>query len=170
MLTIQSFNYFGKFFLTLCLFSNIFIFLKKLKKRYKAHYKEAELTRGRSLGPVDKYRLRKKFPLPKTIWDGEEMVYCFKEKSRQILKEFYNNNSYPNPEEKRRLAKSTGLTLIQVSNWFKNRRQRDKNPTTCLNTKSFSPNFINTRSLAEHHVSDFERHNDYVCYSNCFER
>ena len=37
----------------------------------EAHYQEAEKLRGRPLGPVDKYRVRKKFPLPKTIWDGE---------------------------------------------------------------------------------------------------
>ncbi|KFW89035.1 Homeobox protein SIX3, partial [Manacus vitellinus] len=35
-----------------------------------AHYQEAEKLRGRPLGPVDKYRVRKKFPLPRTIWDG----------------------------------------------------------------------------------------------------
>ena len=45
---------------------------------YKAHYLEAQKTRGRMLGAVDKYRLRKKYPLPKTIWDGEETIYCFK--------------------------------------------------------------------------------------------
>lgn len=33
---------------------------------------------------------------------------------------------YPTPEEKKMLAKKTGLTLTQVSNWFKNRRQRDR--------------------------------------------
>jgi hypothetical protein len=35
---------------------------------------------------------------------------------------------YPTPDEKRQLAKRTGLTLTQVSNWFKNRRQRDRTP------------------------------------------
>ena len=55
----------------------------------RARYKEAERSRGRGLGAVDKYRLRKKFPLPRTIWDGEETVYCFKEKSRKALKECY---------------------------------------------------------------------------------
>lgn len=35
---------------------------------------------------------------------------------------------YPTPEEKKLLAKKTGLTLTQVSNWFKNRRQRDRTP------------------------------------------
>lgn len=93
---------------------------------YKAHYMEAQKTRGRLLGAVDKYRLRRKYPLPKTIWDGEETVYCFKEKSRQALKECYKKNFYPTQDEKKALAKKTGLTLTQVSNWFKNRRQRDR--------------------------------------------
>lgn len=95
----------------------------------QARYKEAERSRGRTLGAVDKYRLRKKFPLPKTIWDGEETVYCFKEKSRNALKECYKSNRYPTPDEKRNLAKVTGLSLTQVSNWFKNRRQRDRTPS-----------------------------------------
>ena len=77
---------------------------------------------------MDKYRLRRKFPLPRTIWDGEETVYCFKEKSRNSLKETYKVNRYPTPDEKKTLAKKTGLTMTQVSNWFKNRRQRDRTP------------------------------------------
>ncbi|CAL1529679.1 unnamed protein product [Lymnaea stagnalis] len=97
---------------------------------YKAHYMEAQKIRGRPLGAVDKYRLRRKYPLPKTIWDGEETIYCFKEKSRQALKDCYKQNRYPTPDEKRGLAKKTGLTLTQVSNWFKNRRQRDRTPHT----------------------------------------
>ena len=67
------------------------------------------------LGAVDKYRLRRKYPLPRTIWDGEETVYCFKEKSRNSLKECYKHNRYPTPDEKRQLAKKTGLTLTQVT-------------------------------------------------------
>ncbi|XP_035718275.1 homeobox protein SIX2-like [Vespa mandarinia] len=97
---------------------------------YKSHYREAEKIRGRPLGAVDKYRLRKKYPLPKTIWDGEETVYCFKERSRNALKECYMRNRYPTPDDKKNLAKKTGLTLTQVSNWFKNRRQRDRTPQT----------------------------------------
>ena len=95
---------------------------------YKAHYMEAQKVRGRPLGAVDKYRIRRKYPLPKSIWDGEETIYCFKEKSRQALKECYGQNRYPTPDEKRLLAKKTSLTLTQVSNWFKNRRQRDRTP------------------------------------------
>ncbi|CAG2103190.1 unnamed protein product [Medioppia subpectinata] len=92
----------------------------------KAHYIEAEKLRGRPLGAVGKYRIRRKFPLPRTIWDGEETSYCFKEKSRNVLREWYAHNPYPSPREKRELAEGTGLTTTQVSNWFKNRRQRDR--------------------------------------------
>ncbi|XP_025830126.1 homeobox protein SIX1-like [Agrilus planipennis] len=92
----------------------------------KAHYLEAEKQRGRQLGAVGKYRVRRKFPLPRTIWDGEETSYCFKEKSRSVLREWYSHNPYPSPREKRELADATGLTTTQVSNWFKNRRQRDR--------------------------------------------
>ncbi|KAL1237202.1 Homeobox protein six1b [Trichinella pseudospiralis] len=92
----------------------------------KAHYIEAEKLRGRPLGAVGKYRVRRKFPLPRTIWDGEETSYCFKEKSRSILRDWYTHNPYPSPREKRDLAEATGLTTTQVSNWFKNRRQRDR--------------------------------------------
>ncbi|XP_044735348.1 homeobox protein six1b-like [Chrysoperla carnea] len=92
----------------------------------KAHYVEAERLRGRPLGAVGKYRVRRKFPLPRTIWDGEETSYCFKEKSRSVLRDWYTHNPYPSPREKRELAEATGLTTTQVSNWFKNRRQRDR--------------------------------------------
>uniref|UniRef100_A0AAF5RV65 Homeobox domain-containing protein n=2 Tax=Wuchereria bancrofti TaxID=6293 RepID=A0AAF5RV65_WUCBA len=92
----------------------------------KAHYSEAEKIRGRELGAVGKYRIRRKFPLPRTIWDGEETSYCFREKSRYTLKNWYAKNPYPSPKEKKELAEETHLTVTQVSNWFKNRRQRDR--------------------------------------------
>ena len=92
----------------------------------EAHYGEAETTRGRSLGPVDKYRIRKKFPLPRTIWDGEQKSHCFKERTRTVLRESYIQDPYPNPAKKRELAEKTNLTPTQVGNWFKNRRQRDR--------------------------------------------
>lgn len=82
----------------------------------QAHYAEAERMRGRPLGAVGKYRIRRKFPLPRTIWDGEETSYCFKEKSRARLRDWYTHNPYPSPKEKRDLADQTGLTTTQVSN------------------------------------------------------
>ncbi|XP_072030782.1 homeobox protein SIX6-like [Amphiura filiformis] len=92
----------------------------------ESHYQEAEKLRGRPLGPVDKYRVRKKFPLPRTIWDGEQKTHCFKERTRSLLREWYLQDPYPNPTKKRELAQATGLTPTQVGNWFKNRRQRDR--------------------------------------------
>ena len=92
----------------------------------EAHYQEAERLRGRPLGPVDKYRVRKKFPFPRTIWDGEQKSHCFKERTRSLLREAYLQDPYPNPSRKRELAQATTLTPTQVGNWFKNRRQRDR--------------------------------------------
>ncbi|XP_028810487.1 homeobox protein SIX6-like isoform X1 [Denticeps clupeoides] len=80
----------------------------------EAHYQEAEKLRGRPLGPVDKYRVRKKFPLPRTIWDGEQKTHCFKERTRGLLREWYLQDPYPNPSKKRELAQATGLTPTQA--------------------------------------------------------
>ncbi len=92
---------------------------------FEGHYLEAESLRGKPLGAVGKYRIRRKFPLPRTIWDGEETSYCFKEKSRVVLRQSYSQNPYPSLGEKRQLAEQTGLTTTQVGTWFQNRRQRD---------------------------------------------
>ncbi|CDS36671.1 homeobox protein SIX1 [Echinococcus multilocularis] len=111
----------------------------------QAHYMEEERIKGRPLGAVAKYRVRRKFPLPRTIWDGEETSYCFKEKSRAILRDWYTHrNAYPSPKEKRELSELTGLTTTQVSNWFKNRRQRDRAAETRTNGNGFSPAAIQT--------------------------
>jgi len=54
---------------------------------------------------------RFRYPLPRTIWDGEHTIYCFKEKSRNVLKTSYTRNRYPSQEERRRLAELTGLSM-----------------------------------------------------------
>lgn len=53
-------------------------------------------------------------------------MFSLQEKSRATLRDWYTHNPYPSPREKRELAEGTGLTVTQVSNWFKNRRQRDR--------------------------------------------
>ncbi|PAV60419.1 hypothetical protein WR25_23754 [Diploscapter pachys] len=93
---------------------------------YKARYKENEMKRGKELGAVEKYRLRRKYPPPSSIWDGQETVYSFKETSRKYLKQYYLQNQYPTMEQKRDISRVTGLEITQISNWFKNRRQRAK--------------------------------------------
>ncbi|KIH55822.1 homeobox domain protein [Ancylostoma duodenale] len=102
----------------------------------RAHYTEAEKTKERELGAVCKYRIRKKNPFPSTIWDGEETNYCFKSKSRNVLRDAYKKQAYPSVEEKKRLAAQTELTVTQVSNWFKNKRQRERAAGTLENPLS----------------------------------
>nr|NP_001072005.1 transcription factor protein [Ciona intestinalis]BAE06689.1 transcription factor protein [Ciona intestinalis] len=133
---------------------------------YSAHYAEAEKARGRPLGAVDKYRIRRKFSLPRTIWDGEEMVYCFKEKSRLALKECYKKNKYPTPDDKRHLAEDTGLSILQVSNWFKNRRQRDRSPQNKKQNvwEQHGGKKCGSFSQLADHVSNFDSRQD--CYGS----
>ncbi|CAG9533127.1 unnamed protein product [Cercopithifilaria johnstoni] len=94
---------------------------------YKARYAENEERRQKELGAVEKYRLRKKHPPPRSIWDGQETIYSFKE---NILRQFYRKNKYPTLEDKKEIARITDLKIVQISNWFKNRRQRDKSSST----------------------------------------
>lgn len=54
---------------------------------FKARYVEAEKCRKRSLDAVAKYRIRRKYPSPKTISTGREKSYCFQEKTRKFLNE-----------------------------------------------------------------------------------
>uniref|UniRef100_A0A1I7UVY7 Homeobox domain-containing protein n=1 Tax=Caenorhabditis tropicalis TaxID=1561998 RepID=A0A1I7UVY7_9PELO len=113
--------------------------------------------RGKELNPVEKYRLRRKFPPPKTIWDGEETVYSFKDSSRKYLKNFFKDSTqYPTQEQKKAISAATGLKIVQISNWFKNRRQRDKTDQSDRSPPSSSgssnghhdfPPVINTQSF-----------------------
>uniref|UniRef100_A0A914MNF0 Homeobox domain-containing protein n=1 Tax=Meloidogyne incognita TaxID=6306 RepID=A0A914MNF0_MELIC len=97
-----------------------------VKLWYNAKYEEDRNKKLKELVPVDKYRIRKKNPPPRSIWDGDELIYSFRKGARELLKEYYNQNIYPNSEEKRELERKTGLTDTQIQNWFKNRRQRSK--------------------------------------------
>jgi len=116
----------------------------------EARYREAEAASRlrRPLGPVDKDRIRKRHPPPATLWSnsvdgvppptsttvaasaGQAASHCFKERTRNLLRESYLHDPYPSPARKRQLADSTGLSPTQVGNWFKNRRQRDRAAAT----------------------------------------
>ena len=72
-------------------------------------------------------------PLPRhDQQQHQQRTHCFKERTRNLLRESYLRDPYPSPTRKRHLADSTGLTATQVGNWFKNRRQRDR-AATCKN-------------------------------------
>lgn len=51
---------------------------------YDAHYAEDQRKKIKKLGPVDKYRIRHKNPPPNSIWDGEKVIYAFKERQRKV--------------------------------------------------------------------------------------
>ena len=78
------------------------------------------------LSPMIRYRLRKKYPLPSTIWDGEHLSYNLRQSSRNLLIEFFERNRYPTIAEKKMLAGKTGMDVKSVTHWFKNRRSRCK--------------------------------------------
>ncbi|KAI1893232.1 hypothetical protein AGOR_G00121580 [Albula goreensis] len=104
----------------------------------RAHYLEAERQRGRPLGAWASTASAASFPCPEpsgtekrpATASRKQLVLKFhashREKSRSVLREWYCHKPYPSPREKRDLAAATGLTATQVSNWFKNRRQRDR--------------------------------------------
>ena len=99
---------------------------------YAVQYEHEERFKGRKLGAVDKYRVRKKWPLPPSISD--ESGTClfgsnrdsFTPKVRRILWDHYHLEKFPDNALKILIAKRSGLTFHQVNNWFKNRRQRDR--------------------------------------------
>ena len=51
----------------------------------------------------------------------------FNKKTVQILEESFKRDSYPNEDEKIRLARLCSLSSKQVNNWFTNKRNRAKN-------------------------------------------
>ncbi|KAK6029477.1 homeobox domain protein [Ostertagia ostertagi] len=105
-----------------------------------------ESKRGKELGAVEKYRLRRKYPPPRSIWDGQETIYSFKENSRKYLKQFYKQNQYPTLDQKKEISRATDLEIVQISNWFKNRRQRDKTRMECA--QYGRPQMVQLQTLA----------------------
>uniref|UniRef100_A0A915D7H3 Homeobox domain-containing protein n=1 Tax=Ditylenchus dipsaci TaxID=166011 RepID=A0A915D7H3_9BILA len=121
----------------------------------EAHYTETEMMRGKKLDPVSRYRVRKKNNFPRTIWDGEGTSYCFKKSSRAILKEAYRKHETPTQLQKQNLAKTTGLSVIQVSNWFKNQRQRARqNRRSCRSSSSMPSSSDGAESEQEEEEDD----------------
>ena len=80
----------------------------------------------KKLTPMIRYRLRKRHPLPKTIWNGEQTSYNLKQSARDYLIRYYEQNQYPTATERRIIARDTGMEFKSVSHWFKNRRSRNK--------------------------------------------
>ena len=112
-----------------------------LESVYSSHI----LKTGRSLTPMIRYRLRKRHPYPRTIWNGENTSYNVKQSSRDYLTSYYTLNPYPTAAERRILARDTGMEYKSVSHWFKNRRSRNKGNQS---TESSSDTSSNNSTLA----------------------
>ncbi|KII70443.1 Protein sine oculis [Thelohanellus kitauei] len=57
------------------------------------------------------------------------------------LQLWYNNNStnpFPSKAEKSNLAKLAGMTELQVSNWFSNRRRKDREIAKSISIQNFN--------------------------------
>ena len=120
------------------LFDEVLDFISQTHQPERLHHQFQEIwqqttyqraskqRRGKNLNAVDRYRLRKRYPFPPTIWNGDADRHLFKESSRTTLQEFYDKNPYPTPEEKRELSRQAKLSYSQVSNFFKNRRGRQR--------------------------------------------
>lgn len=80
----------------------------------------------RPLGPVDKCRERQRHPFPLTISDGLPKSKCFQKEIVKRLKFYYKTDSKPKQFVKKQLALELKLSEEQITNWFKNRRQREQ--------------------------------------------
>ena len=97
---------------------------------WESVYTSHTLKTKKPLSAMIRYRLRKRHPLPSTIWDGEQTSYNIKQSSRDYLNSYYAQNQYPTATERRILARDTGMEYKSVSHWFKNRRSRSKPKST----------------------------------------
>lgn len=90
---------------------------------------KAGVLREASLTSVIRYRIRKKNECPTVTRSGGKK-YSISKTAREQLKVVYDRNRLPSRDQKRELAEATGLCYHTVANWFKNRRQRDKEVST----------------------------------------
>ncbi|KAF1743341.1 hypothetical protein MXB_4112, partial [Myxobolus squamalis] len=90
------------------------------------HYRDEEIKKNKSLNPVERYRIRRKHPPPRTVSTGEKTVYNILESSIERLFRVFAINKYPDQQQKQMLVKETCLSMDQINNWFKNKRQRLK--------------------------------------------
>nr|XP_054762052.1 homeobox protein SIX6-like [Lytechinus pictus] len=79
----------------------------------------------RPLTSVSKYRIRERFPPPKSICpSGYRIKHSLSTSQRAtLMNHFQNVTKFPKKEQKMELVDKTGLTKTQIHNWFSNRRR-----------------------------------------------
>lgn len=78
------------------------------------------------LNPVRMYRIRMKNPCPTKKITGK-VKYNLDEKTLRLMNSLWEENQTPSRQQKLAICDDTGADIDQVTNWFKNRRQRLKN-------------------------------------------
>ena len=81
------------------------------------------VNKGREVNSLSRFRMRKKYPEPSTIFNGETS-YNLKKSSRNYLIAYFNNKKYPSKEEKLSLAAQLGVGYKTICSFFRNRRAR----------------------------------------------
>ncbi|KAL5249920.1 hypothetical protein ACHWQZ_G015855 [Mnemiopsis leidyi] len=89
-------------------------------------YTQHAASKKTPLTAVDRHRLRKRYPYPASIWNGETTSYNLKQSARRLLAIAFSVDQYPSNEEKKHLADVCEMDYLQICNWFKNRRMREK--------------------------------------------
>lgn len=102
----------------------------------KSHYRLSNRDCDKA---VVRYRLRKKHYYPRTIWNGEDTKYGISERQNRHLQSIFIDTPKPNKNERERIASNLNLNLKQVSNWFKNRRQRRPDKISSNDKQSMLP-------------------------------
>ncbi|KAL3087809.1 hypothetical protein niasHT_029573 [Heterodera trifolii] len=97
------------------------------------HFLEAQQTLGKSqLSLLEKYKVREKYPLPPTIWDGQRKNGLFSENTLTLLNEQYAESRYFYAG-RWEIAEATGLSETQgflKENDFSAENQSHTTPTT----------------------------------------
>ena len=89
---------------------------------YEIYRMEHSLKR---LTPTQRYRLRKANPVPLTIAGVKFLAFNrFNDATKSLLEAVFRENRKPAPEIIEDLAEKTELTVKQVKNFFKNKRNR----------------------------------------------
>eukprot|EP00794_Sanderia_malayensis_P018957 gene18957-20863_t len=133
-----------------------------LKKWDESHYGKEELRLQKTLTPLARFRLRKRFPPPTTICpSGIRKTASLPKNAIKVLRQWlaeHFNDPYPSGEEKIGLAKLSGLSPNQVKTWFANARRRIHKGSDFM-TRLTDHGMHNISGVRSSH-SDIHKHNN----------
>ncbi|XP_057291338.1 homeobox protein six1a-like [Hydractinia symbiolongicarpus] len=122
----------------------------------EARYLDEERRTKKKLTPLSRFRVRKRYPPPKTICvSGIRKTNTLPREATSYLKTWLMNHivdPYPSASDKQHLAEISGLSQAQVKTWFANARRRSKNTEefqqkSGLSGKTISPSCTKSFSV-----------------------